>query len=81
MTPRDAAGRSLGPFATLSVLLSPDPGTNPLTLNPHVHPGGQRDGQYIIVLEKDSAQPALLATGSVRVFADGVLALQHSYSF
>ncbi|MEM7308445.1 MAG: VCBS repeat-containing protein [Planctomycetota bacterium] len=71
ITPRDAAGLRLGPEAQLALVPMPDAGTAEVVLRADLWPRGQRDGEFVFVLEKPLASEDNAAAGSLQLLVDG----------
>ncbi len=81
LTPRDAAGRRLGPAANLVIDVHSDPGTPELTVRTDLM-APQDDGEFPIILEKDIAFTyGPQATGTFDVLVDGVIVHTEAYAY
>ncbi|MEM7305276.1 MAG: CRTAC1 family protein [Planctomycetota bacterium] len=81
LTPRDDAGNRLGPRAVVTLEVLEDPGSEPVLQRTDLWPLGQRDGQFLFVLEKPKSAPEDSATGFLRFTIDGTLFPDIPYSF
>ncbi len=78
VTPRDAAGRRLGPDAEVRLRVKPDPGTAAVAVRADLLPAAQDDGDHAFVLQKAEQQAA---AGTITAFVDGVFVRKHRYRF
>jgi hypothetical protein len=81
LTPRDVAGRRLGPATSLVLEPVPNVGSEPVVVRSDLHPGGLSDGSFPFVVEKPQTDPPTLVSGGLRLFVDGVLKGTIPYSF
>lgn len=80
VTPRDAAGRRLGPGALVELIVVPDPGSEPTECL-----GDRRkiqaDGDFTFVLARAKGSALKSAHGDLLVVVDGLVSLTTRYEF
>ncbi|MEM7307137.1 MAG: FG-GAP-like repeat-containing protein [Planctomycetota bacterium] len=81
ITPRDMNQLRTGPAPSLSVVPMPDVGTDSVVWRSDVFPQGQRDGDYVIVVEKPLTDPPTYVSGVLQLFFDGAPQANIPYDF
>ncbi len=80
-TPRDVFGARLGSQSTVTLAITPNPGSQPVVLVGGLGDNSREDGAYYFVLEKPLGTPVNSATGSYVIRLDGVAVKTQVYSF
>ncbi|MEM7305941.1 MAG: FG-GAP-like repeat-containing protein [Planctomycetota bacterium] len=81
VTPRDAAGRRLGPRADVQLTTVPDPGAAQTTVRADLFPQGQDDGDFLFIVEKPIVAHPEDESGLLQLTVDGVDFPPQSYTF
>ncbi len=80
VTPRDAAGRRLGPGAKVTVTVFPQPGSGAVDVL-DLGPRAQADGEHVFVLERAEGDRPGSARGTFHVAVDGTSLGHWAYAF
>lgn len=81
VTPRDLFGMRIGPNVSVQLVVTPDPGTEPVYERTDISPVVRTDGKISFVVERDPASAIGTAQGTVEVIVEGAPVFTTTYSF
>jgi len=81
VTPRDLFGLRVGPEASVQLVITPDPGSEPVSERTDLSPVFRDDGEIVFVVERDPGAAVASAEGDIEVIVDGITVATLPYRF